>query len=59
MIEAQFAMASEWMANGNINEFVKANPDKNRLNLVRVSLEISLPFFIDDGIISWEMSPGV
>lgn len=43
--EAQFAMVSEWMASGSINEFVKANPDETRLNLVRISLEISLPFF--------------
>ena len=58
MFEAQFAMASEWMVNGNINEFVEANPDVNRLNLVRILLEIPLPFFIDDGIISWEASLG-
>ena len=34
MAEAQFAMVSEWMVNGNINEFVKANPDADRLGLV-------------------------
>jgi len=32
----QFAMVSEWMPNGNINEFLKANPDGDRLGLVRV-----------------------
>ena len=32
--EAHFAMVSEWMANGNVNEFVKENPDANRLKLV-------------------------
>jgi hypothetical protein len=42
MSEAQFAMVSEWMVNGNINEFVKANPDIDRLKLVRISLEIPL-----------------
>ena len=31
----QFAMVSEWMANGNINEFVKAHSDANRFELVR------------------------
>ena len=30
----QFAMASEWMENGNINEFVKAHGDVNRFELV-------------------------
>ena len=42
MSEGRLAMISEWMVNGNINEFVKANPDANRLKLVRFSLEISL-----------------
>jgi len=32
----QFAMASEWMVNGNINEFVKAHRDANRFGLVKV-----------------------
>jgi len=30
----QFAMASEWMVNGNINEFIKAHRDANRFELV-------------------------
>ena len=30
----QFAMASEWMENGNINEFIGAHRDANRLELV-------------------------
>ena len=30
----QFAMVSEWMANGNINEFVKMHMDANRFKLV-------------------------
>ena len=29
-----FAMASEWMVNGNVNEFIKVNRDANRLQLV-------------------------
>lgn len=29
-----FAMASEWMVNGNINEFIKAHQDVNRFELV-------------------------
>ena len=34
MSEARFAMVSGWMANGNINEFIKANPEAGRLELV-------------------------
>ena len=30
----QFAMVSEWMVNGNINEFVKMHRDANRFKLV-------------------------
>jgi hypothetical protein len=41
MSETQFAMVSDWMADGNINDFVKAHPDANRLELVSVSFEIS------------------
>jgi len=32
--ENRFVMVSEWMENGNINEFVKAHTDVNRLGLV-------------------------
>ena len=34
MSDSQFAMASEWMANGNINEFVKTHRDANCFKLV-------------------------
>ena len=34
MIEDRFVMVSEWAENGNINEYVKANPDADRLELV-------------------------
>ena len=44
MSETQFAMISDWMVNGNINDFVKAHPDVNRLELVGFSLRDSLPF---------------
>lgn len=37
MTRNQFAMVSEWMDNGNINEFVKAHRDVNRFNLVGFS----------------------
>ncbi|KAF9645531.1 kinase-like protein, partial [Thelephora ganbajun] len=35
MGDYQFAMVSEWMANGNINEFVKTNRDTNRFELLK------------------------
>jgi hypothetical protein len=34
MSDNQFAMVSEWMVNGNINEYVKARRDVNRFELV-------------------------
>ena len=41
MSETLFAMISDWMANGNINDFVKAHPDANRLELVCSLLKVS------------------
>ena len=32
-------MVSEWMVRGTINEFVKANPDADRLGLVWFSFK--------------------
>ena len=40
MSETQFAMISDWMVNGNINDFVKARPDTNRLELVGLSYKV-------------------
>jgi len=37
MSETRFTMISDWMADGNINNFVKAYPDANRLELVGFS----------------------
>ena len=34
MTETQFAMISEWMMYGNINDFVKAHRDVDRVRLV-------------------------
>ena len=34
MSDNQIVMVSEWMANGNINEFVKTHRDANRFELV-------------------------
>jgi serine/threonine protein kinase len=38
----QLVMVSEWMANGNINEFVKAGINADRLELVRSSSKIPI-----------------
>ena len=37
MMGNEFAVVSDWMENGNINMFVKAHPDANRLKLVCLS----------------------
>ena len=53
MSEVQFAMISDWMVNGNINDFVKAHPEANRLELVGFRFWVS-PFrfkFTDGRII--------
>ena len=41
MSETEFAMVSDWMVNGNINDFVKAHPDANRLGLVGFPFKIA------------------
>jgi hypothetical protein len=38
--EDMFAMLSEWMENGDINQFVKANVDADRLKLVCFSFRM-------------------
>ena len=44
MTEDKFAMVSGWMANGNINEFVKAHRDANRFKLVSSPFKPLGPF---------------
>ena len=44
MTENRFVMVSEWMVKGNINQFVKANVDTDRLGLVCCSYKV--PIFI-------------
>ena len=34
MKESQFVMVSEWMENGNINEFITSHADVDRFELV-------------------------
>ena len=46
MTGTQFVMVSEWMANGNINEFVEVHPDTDRLGLVGFLLVVLLSQFL-------------
>jgi len=39
----QFAMVSEWMANGNIGQFITAHPHENRFELVRFPFKLLVP----------------
>jgi serine/threonine protein kinase len=48
MTEDRFVMVSEWMTNGSINEFLKAQLDADRLKLVRIPFK-SLFLLIIDG----------
>ena len=43
MLETRFAMVSDWMTNGNINEYVKAHPGSGRLSLVGASVLTLFP----------------
>ena len=56
----QLAMVTEWMVNGNVNEFVKVNKDADRLELVRFPLEVVLLHFLltTARTPSWETSVG-
>ena len=48
MTETRFAMISDWMVNGNINDFVKTHPDVDRFGLVGFLLKVLRPCFIDN-----------
>jgi len=41
-------MVSGWMENGNINDFVKANPRENRFELVSLPLKLLGPLIVVD-----------
>lgn len=43
MSETRFAMVSDWMVNGNINDFVKAQPDVDKIGLVGPLFEFRRP----------------
>ena len=49
MAGSQFAMVSDWMINGSINEFLRGNPNVDRLDLVCLSSKFSLRFEWTDG----------
>ena len=49
MTSARFVMVSEWMANGNINEFVKAYPAADRLGLVSFPFQVLSQFLLKTG----------
>ena len=47
MTETQFAMISEWMVNGNINDFVRTHPNEDRFKLASFPLEfLSFPNYL-------------
>ena len=46
MTETQFTMVSEWMPNGNINEFVWTHPDADRFELVGFLFEAPLSWLL-------------
>jgi serine/threonine protein kinase len=50
--ERRFAMVSEWMEFGNINEFVERDKHANRIGLVRRPLS-PLPQSVTDILLSW------
>ena len=52
MTGTQFATISEWMINGNINEFVRAHPDVNRFELVRFRSGSYRPIIADNYVAS-------
>ena len=43
MIGNRFAMVSEWMTNGNINQFVTTHPHENRFELVSYPFKLLIP----------------
>ena len=51
MTETPFAMISEWMVNGTINDFVRAHPDVDRFGLVSFHSKSRCPLFVDHHVI--------
>ena len=59
MSETRFAMISDWMVNRDINNFLKVNPDADRLKLVGSSFGASSCRLcrLLNNFCSWWMSP--
>ena len=49
MSETQFGMVSEWLPNGNINQFVKTHWDANRFDLVCSPFRFLASYLVVDG----------
>lgn len=49
-------MVSEWMINGSIDQFVKTNPDVDRLELVRL-LSASLSSLAANASVKYSQAP--
>jgi len=47
-INTRLVMVSEWMANGTVNDFVKAHPDADRLGLVSSFSHFNIPQLSDN-----------
>ena len=60
MTRTQLAMVSQWMANGNINQFVTTRREANRFELVRPVFRIpQSPLTVGDwDFRSWETPRG-
>ena len=58
--DTQFVMVMEWMVNGNINEFLRAHTDVDRLELVRIPSKscYSTSRQQPSDLHSWEMLDG-
>jgi len=52
MTENMLGMVSGWMANGNVNEFVKVHRDVNRFKLVSPPSKILTPSFTVDNYVA-------
>ena len=59
MDKSLFAMASEWMENGNINQFIEAHKDVNRFELVRVVLPPQTTPVANAPLVAQRCRPGV
>ena len=58
VIENRFVMVSEWMVKGNIDEFVKADTEADRLGLVCFLFLIQGPFLRVSLTITWLLQLG-